>query len=166
MKDKFVYYIRHMTLLRKVVSITSLSMILILAVNLLIFNKLNQMTRQIGNVYTDNTELEVLADKLDDLQSSVEEYVSSRSTDAIENYYREGDAFGELLEKLNSRPSTDPVLLAEKNIRGLSETYLKAAADIIQAKRGRNVKKYGELSEEASVLQQDIRNAIDRLSAE
>lgn len=158
--------IRHMTLLEKLVAISGLSMLLLLIANLYIFTQLRVMNEQIAVVYTDNTYLKELSDKLDHLHLSVEEYVSNRSTDAIEAYYRDDEAFRQQIEKLNRVATDDDVLLAEKNIHGLSETYLKLASDIIQAKRGRNVEKYGALSEEAKKVRTDIQNCIDSLNAE
>ncbi|MDO4491333.1 MAG: hypothetical protein Q4B85_09720, partial [Lachnospiraceae bacterium] len=155
--------IRQMSLLQKLVMLTFVSMLLVLLINILIFGRLNMLNRQIGDVYTDNTNLELLGEKLDRLQQSVEDYVRSRSTNSIEAYYKEEEEFRNQVELLNAEISDDEILLAEKNIRGLSESYMKLAADIIQAKRGRNVKKYGALSEEAIQLRKDISNCIESL---
>lgn len=158
-------YIRHMTLLQKLVSICSISMLLVLVANLVIFSQIDQLNQQIEVVYTDNINLEDLSEKLENLHLSIEEYVSARSTDAIEAYYRDEEAFRNQVEMLNNTITDNEILLAEKNIRGLSEAYLKVAGNIIQAKRGRNVKKYGALSNEADRLQADIRACIESLNA-
>lgn len=157
--------IRHMTLLEKLVSITAIAMLLMLVSNLYIFSEIREMNKQIAVVYTDNTNLKEFSDKLEHLHQSVEEYVSNRSTEAIEAYYRDDEAFRQQIENLNQTVSDDEILLAEKNLYGLSETYLSLASDIIQAKRGRNVEKYGALSEEAEKVQMDIRTCIESLNA-
>lgn len=153
-----------MTLRQKVISLAFVSMFLILLANFYIFSILNTMNEQIEVVYTDNTNLKELREKLANLELSVDEYVSNRSTEAIEAYYRDDEALREQIEKLNNIICDDPILLAEKNIRGMAESYLGLAADIIQAKRGRNVEKYGAVSEKARLLCRDIDSCIEALN--
>jgi sensor histidine kinase YesM len=55
-------------------------------------------------------------------------------------------------------------LLMQKNIHNLSESYLDVAAEVIQAKRNRNVERYGQLYEEAQSLYEEIHTFIYSLN--
>lgn len=113
-----------------------------------------------------NVRMNELSAALDQVQSSTEEYLNTKSSEAMEDYYRSEQEFRRQIEELNTRVTDDEMLLTEKNIRGLSENYLSLMADIIQAKRGRNVERYGFLYEEACVLYDEIHTFIYSLNNE
>ena len=58
------------------------------------------------------------------------------------------------------------IKILEKNICGMSESYLKLTNDAIQAKRGRNVEKYREQYEDAKKLYQYIHYYIYDLNSQ
>ena len=107
-----------------------------------------------------------LSTALDRVQESTEDYLNTRSSESMEEYYRSEQDFREKIDMLNTEITDNEMLLAEKNIRGLSEDYLSLAADSIQAKRGRNVERYSELFDEATVLYEEIHTYIYSLNNE
>lgn len=155
-----------MTLQQKLTAVVVLTSVIILAVNLYMYTIVNEMTGRVEQVYVSNVRLNVLAETLDEVQESTEEYLNTKSSEVMEAYYRSEQDYRELMEALNHQTVDDEKLLMEKNIYYLSESYLEVEADIIQAKRGRNVEKYGNLYEEAEQLYEEIHTFIYSLNNE
>jgi len=158
--------LRSMSLQKKITSNVVGALLIVLAVNIVMMRVLSSINLKIEEVYTGNVRLNELDDTLGSLESNLETYVRTKSSDAMESYFRDEQALRDLLGGLNGQAVDDPELIAEKNIRSLSETYLDLTAQIIQAKRGRNVQKYAELAEEASALGNTIHVYIDSLNNE
>lgn len=157
---------KYVTLQQKLTALFMLTAIIILAVNLYMFSITNEMTGRVEKVYVSNVSLNELSGALEQVQKSMEEYLNTKSSDAMEDYYRSEQDYRNLMEKLNVQVTDNMMLLTEKNIYGLSESYLDLAADIIQAKRGRNVEKYGKLYEDANLLYEEIHTFIYSLNNE
>lgn len=166
MKSVIVKKWKYLTLQQKLTMLFVLTAITILAVNLCMFSITNEMTGRVEKVYISNVSLNDLSGALDQVQTSMEEYLSTKSSDAMEDYYRSEQDYRKLMDKLNTQVTDNVMLLTEKNIYGLSESYLRLAADIIQAKRGRNVEKYGQLYEDANQLYEEIHTFIYSLNNE
>lgn len=128
---------KYLTLQQKLTALFLLAAVIILAVNLYMFTLINEMTGRVENVYLSNVNLNELSGALDRIQNSVEEYLNTKSSDAMEDYYRSEQAYRGLMDGLNTEVTDNEILLTEKNIYSLSESYLELAADAIQAKRGR-----------------------------
>lgn len=157
---------KYLTLQQKLTALFVLTAVIILTVNLYMFSVTNEMTGKVEKVYVSNVSLNELSGALDYVQDSMEEYLNTKSSDAMEDYYRSEQEYRDLMGKLNVQVTDDGMLLMEKNIYGLSESYLDLAAEIIQAKRGRNVEKYGKLYEEADELYEEIHTFIYSLNNE
>jgi len=157
---------KYLTLQQKLTALFVLMAVIILAVNMYMYAIINDMTGQVEKVYVSNVGLNELSGALDYVQESMEEYLNTKSSDAMEDYYRSDQAYRELLEELNDQVTDNEMLLMQKNIRSLSESYLEVAAEVIQAKRGRNVERYGQLYEDASILHEEIHTFIYSLNNE
>lgn len=157
---------RYLTLQQKLTALFVLTTVLTLAVNLYIFFILNDMTEKVEEVYTSNVRLNELSGGLDFVQGSIEEYLNTKSSDAMKDYYQSEQEYRKQMQGLYEQVTDNELLLTEKNIYGLSESYLKLAEEVIQAKRGRNVEKYGALYEETSVLYKGIHTFIYSLNNE
>lgn len=157
---------KYLTLQQKLTAMFVLTAVFILTVNLCMFSIINEMAEKVEEVYVSNVGLNELSAGLERVHKSMEDYLNTKSSDAIEDYYRSEQAYQKMIEQLNMQATDNGLLLTEKNIRGLSETYLALVADAIQAKRGRNVERYGALYEEASLLYEGINTFIDSLNNE
>lgn len=155
---------KSMTLQGKLTSMFVFAAIVILAVNMVMYIVINEMTGRVENVYKSNVSLNDLSEDLETLQSNVEEYLQTRSSDAMEEYYRSEQEYRTSIEGLNTTVSDDESLLTEKNIHALSESYLTLTEGVIQAKRGRNVEKYSKLYENATTLYDKINSYIYSLN--
>lgn len=140
--------------------------VIILIVNLIMFLSINKMMGKIDQVYISNVNLNELSDSLDNVQSSMTQYLNTKSSDAIDAYYRSEQNYQKLLLNLNTTITDNEMLLMEKNIKSMSENYLDMAFKTVQAKRGRNVERYKDYYEIANEEFKDIHAFIYSLNNE
>ncbi len=138
----------------------------ILIVNLILLSGINSMTQQIDSVYRTNRHLNELSASLSGVQTNMKEYLSVKTSDSLENYYRSEQEFRQMVEELNARVTEDDFDRMERNIRQMSEKYLDIAEQTIEAKRGRNVEKYRQRYESATALYENIHEYIESLNTE
>lgn len=154
----------HMTLQQKLITLFCLTSAVILTVNLFTYSMLSQMMGRVESVYTSNVNLNDLSNGLEELQAAMSAYLSTKSSDAMEQYYRSEQEYRNLIDTLNRKVTDNEILLTEKNIYSLSQSYLELTGEIIQAKRGRNVEKYASLYDEASELYDEVNTFIYSLN--
>jgi len=139
---------------------------IMLVVNFVMYFNINQMMRKIDEVYISNINLNELSDSLNHLQNSMTDYLNTKSSAAIDAYYRSEQQYRKLLDNLNIAITDNEMLLMEKNIRNMSENYLDTAFETVQAKRGRNVEKYKDNYERAKTAYQNIKACLYSLNNE
>ena len=61
--------------------------ILILIVNIYMYISINTMIARVDEIYVVNVSLNELSDNLTDLQNSMKEYLESKGTSALNDYY-------------------------------------------------------------------------------
>lgn len=150
----------------KLIASFTITLIIILAMNLFMYMNINSLMARVDEVYVSNLNLNKLSDALQTLHESVREYLDTKSSDSLDSYYRADQEYRELLEGLNERVVNNPVKITEKNIKAQSETYLEKVYEIVQAKRGRNVERYKIYYDEATEVYGDIQNCIYSLNNE
>lgn len=158
--------VKYLTLQQKLMVLFAATAVIILTVNLYLFSVMNEMAGKVEGVYISNVNLNELSTGLDLVQKSMEDYLNTRSSDAMKEYYRSEQAYQKLMGQLHTKPTDNDLLLTEKNICSLSDSYLVLTTEAIQAKRGRNVEKYGTLYEETSKLYKGIHAFIYSLNNE
>lgn len=161
MKSRF----QNLSLQGKISLIYIFSNIFLLIVNFAILFSINTMSIELEKVYQENMNLNTLSEALDDVQDSMTEYLSVKTSESLENYYRSEQTFRELIEQLESDISSVSLERMERNIKNMSDEYLVAAGQTIEAKRGRNVEKYRYRYETASALRDYIDSYIYSLNA-
>ena len=137
-----------------------------LSLNIYTFAVISRMMGRVEDVYISNVNLNDLSDGLEELQVAMSDYLRTKTSDAMEQYYRSEQDYRELLDTLNTQVTDNELLLTEKNIYSLSQNYLKLTGEIIQAKRGRNVEKYASLYGEASAMYDEVHMFIYSLNNE
>ena len=110
-----------------------LVLVFALGINVFIFAQIRTAVGRIDAVFSSNTAINELSDSIEQVESTVYEYLNTNSSQALENYYR---------YEQNYRNLDNEAKMLEKNIRRMSETYLDQTNETVQAKRGRNVEKY------------------------
>lgn len=128
--------------------VMALMMGIMVFVNLFLYQQMSSMVQKVDTVYSSNVQLSDISDTLKKVEDSLYEYLNTRSTVSLENYYRYSQEYSDLVERLNDRNVDNKALMLEKNIRNMSLSYLKKTDETIQAKRGRNVESYRTLFDE------------------
>ncbi len=138
--------------------------ILILVVNIYMYISINTMIERVDEIYIANVSLNNLSEDLTFLQNSMREYLESKGTAALNDYYTADQNYRNGLSSLDLKNSGTAVYAMQENIINQSENYLRIAGDTITAKRGRNVEKYKASYEETVELYSDLQNCIYALN--
>lgn len=126
----------------KVTSIYILANLLIFFANTFLIIGINSMSYEMDMVYKDNRELNELSMVLEAVQDSMTEYLNYKTSDALEEYYKNSQTFNNMIHELNENVTDVSFGRMERNIRHMCENYLEITNQTIEAKRGRNVEKY------------------------
>ncbi len=150
----------------KLIAVFLFTSCILLAVNMIMNQNMNHMISEIDEIYISNVNLNELQSVLKQVQSSMSEYLDTKSSDAMESYYENEDKYKRLVDKLNSDIVNDDSKIIEKNIKNMSYNYLEITNQTIEYKRGRNVEKYKVTYDEAASIYQYINTYIYSLNNE
>lgn len=138
--------------------------LLMFGINFYMYFNVNAAVRQIDGVYGSNEQLNTLSGALDDVHTSLYQYLSTKSSDTLEEYYIQEQTYRDLIALLNDKTLGSVTMLTEKNIRNMSESYLQEADSAITAKRGRNISKIKEKYAQSEKLYERLQASIDGLN--
>ena len=155
---------RDLSLVSKIVIEVGMIAVLLFAMNMVFYIRINNSMQKMDNVYASNAELTELSQVFEKVQDNMYEYLKVKSSQVLLDYYQNESKYRSQLEKLNEENINDPAKLLERNIRRMSETYLDYTAETVAAKRGRNVEKYKRKYEDATKLYGYIQSSIDELN--
>lgn len=144
----------------KLIAVFLFTSCILLTVNMVMNQNMNHMISEIDKVYISNVNLNELQSVLKQVQDSMSEYLNTKSSDAMESYYRNEDKYMRLIDKLNSDIVNDESKIIEKNIKNMSLNYLEITNATIAYKRGRNVEKYKVSYDEAAEIYEYINTYI------
>ncbi len=149
---------------KRLVLVFAFSSAVVFFVNMFMYANINKSIGTIDEVYQSNVGLNDLLDALNSVQDYVYEYLNTGSSDSLENYYRGDEKYRSMINDMNGRIIDNDVSITQKNIKNMSETYLSILSDTVDAKRGRNVKKYKPKYEEATQMYNYIYTYINSLN--
>lgn len=155
---------KDLSLVSKIVIEVGMIAILLFAMNMIFYVRINNSMQKLDNVYASNAELTELSQIFEKVQDNMYDYLKVKSSQVLLDYYQNEAKYRNQLEKLNEENINDSVKLLERNIRKMSETYLDYTAETVAAKRGRNVEKYKRKYDEATKLYGYIQSSIDELN--
>ncbi len=150
----------------KIISICVVSNLIIFIVNIFLILGINSMTKDMEMVYQDNRSLNELSESLARVQDSMTVYLSSKTSESLEEYYRSAQSFSDLCDSLNDSVTDLSFSRMERNIKYMSQNYLDEVAQTIESKRGRNVEKYRAFYESSTRLYEDIDDYITSFNVE
>ncbi|WP_026669481.1 sensor histidine kinase [Butyrivibrio sp. AE3006] len=156
----------NLPLQKKIVGIYMGANILIFIVNIFLIFGINIMAQEMEMVYHDNRQLNALSEAIADVQDSMTGYLSSKTTDSLENYYNSAQKFQNLSEAIGVQVTDESFSRMRRNIKYMSENYLSEVSLTIEAKRGRNVEKYRNHYEKSTELYDYINAYISSLNIE
>ncbi len=150
----------------KIIMICAITNMIVFVVNIFLILGINSMSNDMEMAYQDNRQLSELSSALSDVQDSMTEYLSSKTSESLENYYKSAQRYQDLSEALSDTVTDRSYDRMERNIKFMSRTYLDVVAQTVEAKRGRNVEKYRTYYENATGLCEDIEAYITNLDLE
>lgn len=150
----------------KISSLYILANLFVFMVNMVLLIGINRMSNELEKVYQENLTLNVLSESLNGVQDSMTEYLSSKTSESLENFYRNEQAYNAMIMELTDDVSSVSFERMERNIKSMSEQYLVMANQTIESTRGRNVEKYRVRYENASQLYEYINSYIYGLNIE
>ena len=156
----------HLSIQHKLVLSFVMGALLLAFINAIVYVNLEQMVGQIDGVYSSNLELNDISEKLDAVENSLYQYLETKSSQSLEEYYVCVQDYREVYVKLNIHISDSDIAIIEKNIYHISESYLQKADDTIFAKRGRDVTGYKEGYAQCQKLYQYLRDSIRTLNTD
>lgn len=124
------------------ITLTVVTSTIILTVNIVLFIYISRAIDVINKVYSTNVEIGELSESLNQVRGSMTEYLNTKSTDSMEQYFDATQQYRDYLSDLVLQGQGRDNTAILQDIQGLSDTYLSVAEETIQAKRGRVVEKY------------------------
>ncbi len=149
---------------KRLVLVFAFSSAVVFFVNMFMYANINKSIGTIDEIYKSNVGLNDLLDNLSNVQDYVYEYLNTGSSDSLENYYRSDEAYYNMIDEMNGKIIDNDVSMTQKNIKKMSETYLTILSETVDAKRGRNVKKYKPKYEEATQMYNYIYTYVNSLN--
>ena len=156
-----------MSLRKKMILVFCLPTIMLFIVNLMLYFGIVGMMDSLDKVYASNNSLNELSTELDNLQETMTGYLDTKTSDALEAYYVCEQDYGNMVAQLDDSNDNNENKVMERNIKRMSETYLKLTNKAVESKRGGNVEKYNSIYEEATrvhgYISQNIYSLNNRL---
>ncbi len=159
-------YFANLPIQTRLILIFLLTTALIFIVNVYVYVNMNHIIGRIEALYSSNVSLNELADKLSEVQDGMTDYLKTKSSESLEDYYRYAQEYTEVLGELRIISTSIELLFTKKSIVDLSYTYLEKADEAVNAKRGRNVSKYVSTYAECSRIYDYLNNYIYSLNNE
>src|SRR5690554_5772696 len=92
--------------------------------NMFMYYNINKSIGRIDEVYVSNIGFNDLMDSLNNLHDYVFEYLNTKSTESLENYYMSEQNYRNMVYDLKGDIADNNVILMQKNIKNMSEAYL------------------------------------------
>ncbi|MCR5670412.1 MAG: histidine kinase [Butyrivibrio sp.] len=150
----------------KIITVCAITNVIVFVVNIFLILGINSLSNDMEMAYQDNRQLNELSVALTEVQDSMTEYLSSKTSESLENYYKSAQRYQDLSDALSDKVTDLNYDRMERNIKYMSATYLDEVAQTVEAKRGRNVEKYRTYYENATALCEDIEAYITSLNLE
>lgn len=142
MKKHFKNLFYNLSLQFKLILIFLITSAISFGANMYMNGNINHALTNIDRVYTSNAELNNLASLLNNLQSSMKDYLDTKTSDSLTKYYKYEQEYQEYMEQLNTDIMDNDSAIMEKNIRAISTNYLQKTSLAVQAKRARDINQY------------------------
>ena len=116
----------------KIISVCVFANLIIFLLNIFMIIGINNMSKDMEMVYQDNLSLNRLSEALGEVQDSMTEYLSSKTSESLEEYYRDAQTFSDLAQALDENVTDLTFSRMERNIRYMSQNYLEEVAQTIE----------------------------------
>ncbi len=148
----------------KMIVLLIFTSVMTLVINVMMFLNINQVLVQIEQVYATNVQLNEMTEELDKVHSEMLEYLKTRDSNVLQEYYISQQNLSEQLVKVQEETLDRQTSVLKNNIYYLGKNYLKVSEEAVKAKRGRDVQTYGERYEEAGKIKEYLNGYISSLN--
>lgn len=148
----------------KMIVLLIFTSVMTLVINVMMFLNINQVLVQIEQVYATNVQLNEMTEELDKVHSEMLEYLKTRDSNVLQEYYISQQNLSEQLVKVQEETLNRQTSVLKNNIYYLGKNYLKVSEEAVKAKRGRDVQTYGERYEEAGKIKEYLNGYISSLN--
>lgn len=148
----------------KMIVLLIFTSVMTLVINVMMFLNINQVLVQIEQVYATNVQLNEMTEELDKVHSEMLEYLKTRDSNVLQEYYISQQNLSEQLVLVQEEKMDRQTSVLKNNIYYLGKNYLKVSEEAVKAKRGRDVQTYGERYEEAGKIKEYLNGYISSLN--
>lgn len=148
----------------KMIVLLIFTSVMTLVINVMMFLNINQVLVQIEQVYATNVQLNEMTEELDKVHSEMLEYLKTRGSNVLQEYYISQQNLSEQLVKVQEETMDRQTSVLKNNIYYLGKNYLKLSEEAVKAKRGRDVQTYGERYEKAGKIKEYLNGYISSLN--
>lgn len=148
----------------KMIVLLIFTSVMTLVINVMMFLNINQVLVQIEQVYATNVQLNEMTEELDKVHSEMLEYLKTRGSNVLQEYYISQQNLSEQLVKVQEETMDRQTSVLKNNIYYLGKNYLKVSEETVKAKRGRDVQTYGERYEKAGKIKEYLNGYISSLN--
>lgn len=148
----------------KMIVLLIFTSVMTLVINVMMFLNINQVLVQIEQVYATNVQLNEMTEELDKVHSEMLEYLKTRDSNVLQEYYISQQNLLEQLALVQEEKLDRQTSVLKNNIYYLGKNYLKVSEEAVTAKRGRDVQTYGDRYEEAGKIKEYLNGYISSLN--
>ena len=148
----------------KMIVLLIFTSVMTLVINVMMFLNINQVLVQIEQVYATNVQLNKMTEELDKVHSEMLEYLKTRDSNVLQEYYISQQNLSEQLVMVQEETMDRQTSVLKNNIYYLGKNYLKISEEAVKAKRGRDVNTYGERYEDAGKMKEYLNGYISSLN--
>lgn len=136
----------------------------IMLVNVFTAVIINDLAAKANTAYDSNRRLNEISAAAAQSHTALWEYLQTRGTQSLLNYYKNTDKLRAQAEALNRKAVNNSVLLLEKDVYYMLETYLEAAGSVVSAKRAQNPAEISRRYKEATTIYGYFKSNIETLN--
>ncbi len=142
----------------------AVTMLFMCAANIFSFYTINMLLDQVTVTFEGNMQLKELQNKLNKVQPLLEVYLSSKSSEALDDYYKYQNELYMDSEQLDTGYTDIDSALIAMDIKNMIATYLEVTEGAVNAKRGRLTQQYLVHYEESKEVYGYINEYINKLN--
>ena len=159
-KSKFKKLTKQLSVNKQLSFAFALTIAIIIIVNLLVFAIIDRELEDHDEAYASNKYNSKLSEEIKTVHDNLTEYILTKSTGAMENYYKDIEKLKDLVHEMNLSDNDEMILGMQHDLVSMIDEYISLTEKTVQSKRGRNVLKYKESYESASKMEEYILDYI------
>lgn len=152
------------TIRRKMLVYFIMTIVLISIVSIFTFFMSNKFMKKMESMFVEGVTLTELSETLTKVNTNLNNYLSTKHSDSLNNYLRYSDELREKARGMDKSLSYDKNQLLLKDIAFMIGTYLEEADKGIAAKRGRNIDEYLSVYTSTTKLEGYIKEYIEKVN--